>query len=125
MLSSWGSGFPTMRPSVALCLAALGFALMHPGKDSRVAFAVGLAAAALAALGLGLALFNVELRLGIDRWLAPWAAVPELGPALFRVAVAGTLAFGLAGGALAFSRFERHRFAATVLGGIAGAIAVF
>jgi PAS domain S-box-containing protein len=124
LLSSWGSGLPAMRPSGALALAALGFALIHPGKDSRVAFAVGLAAAALAVLGLGLALFNVELRLGIDRWLAPWAAVPELGPALFRVAVAGTLAFGLAGGALAFSRFERHRFAATMLGSVAGAIAL-
>jgi len=47
LLSSWGSGLPSMRPSGALALAALGLALMHPGKDSRVAFAVGLAAAAL------------------------------------------------------------------------------
>jgi len=90
---------------------------MHPGKDLRVAFAVGLAAAGLAALGLALALFNIELRLGIDRWLAPSAAVPELGPALLRVAIAGTLGFGLAGGALAlvllsqnaaFEVFENH-----------------
>ena len=51
LLSSWGSGLPAMRPSGAAALAAFGFALMHPGKDSRVAFAVGLAAAALAALG--------------------------------------------------------------------------
>src|SRR5258708_7698713 len=114
-----------MRPSGALALAALGFALMHPGKDLRVAFAVGLAAAGLAALGLALALFNIELRLGIDRWLAPSAAVPELGPALLRVAIAGTLGFGLAGGALALGRFETHRFAATMLAGVAGAIAVF
>src|SRR5712672_2077006 len=125
LLSSWGSGLPSMRPSGALALAALGLALMHPGKDSRVAFAFGLTVAALGALGLGLALFNVELGLGINRWLAPWAAVPGLGPAFFRVAVAGTLAFGLAGGSLALSRFERHRFAATVLGGVAGAVAVF
>src|SRR5258708_35945457 len=90
-----------MRPSGALALAALGFALMHPGKALRGAFAVGLAAAGLAALGLALALFSIELRLGIDRWLAPSAAVPELGPALLRVAIAGTLGFGLAGGALA------------------------
>src|SRR5258708_3487688 len=114
-----------MRPSGALALAALGFALMHPGKDLRVAFAVGLAAAGLAALGLALALFNIELRLGIDRWLAPSAAVPELGPALLRVAIAGTLGFGLAGGALALGRFETHRFAATMLASVAGAIAVF
>ena len=85
-----------MRPLGALCLAALGLALMHPGKDSRFAFAVGLAMAALGALGLVLVLFNVEL--GIDRWLAPWAAV---GAAPFRVANVATLALGLVGGSLA------------------------
>ena len=78
LLSSWGSGFPPVRPLGALSLTALGLALMHPGKDSRVAFAFGLTVAALGALGLGLALFNVELGLGINRWLAPWAAVPGL-----------------------------------------------
>jgi PAS domain S-box-containing protein len=124
LLSSWGAGFPPMRPLGALSLTALGLALMHPGKDSRVAFAVGLSVAALAALVLGLTLFNVDLDI-INRWLAPRAAVLGLGSALFRVSVAGTLAFGLAGGALALSRFERHRFAATTLGGAAGAIAVF
>src|SRR6266446_4283161 len=30
-----------MRPSAALCLGALGLALVHPGKDSRFAFALG------------------------------------------------------------------------------------
>ena len=99
---------------------------MHPGKDSRVAFAVGLAVAALAALGVALALLNVELAASIDRWLAPRAAVPvPLGPALIRVAVAGALASGLAGGSLALSRFERYRLAATMLASIAGAIAAF
>ncbi len=43
LLSSWGSGFATVKPMVALCLVALGLALMHPGKNSRFAFAVGLA----------------------------------------------------------------------------------
>ena len=61
LLSSWGSGLPNMRPVGALGLAALGIALVHPGKDSRVAFAIGVAAAALAALSLGLALLNIEL----------------------------------------------------------------
>jgi len=106
-----------------LALAALGVALMHPGKNSRVAFAVGLAAAALAAVGLGLALFNVDP--GIDRWLAPWAVAPGLRAVSFRIASAAMLALGLVGGALALSRFERHRFAATMLGGTASAIAVF
>jgi PAS domain S-box-containing protein len=124
LLSSWGSGLPPMRPVGALCLAALGLALMHPGKDSRFAFAVGLALAALGALGVILVLFNVEFGI-IDRWLAPWAGVPELGAASFRVASAATVAFGLVGGSLALSRFERHRFAATILCGTAGAVAVF
>jgi hypothetical protein len=47
------------------------------------------------------------------------------GAASFRVANVPTLALGLVGGSLALSRFERHRFAATMLGGIAGATAVF
>jgi hypothetical protein len=64
--------------------------------------------------------FNVEL--GINRWLAPRAAVP---PASFRVVSAALVTFGLAGGSLALSRFERHRLAAIMLGGIVGAIAVF
>src|SRR5713101_4658811 len=123
MLTSWGAGFPPMRPLGALCVAALGLALVHPGKDSRFAFAVGLAALALAALGLGLALLNIEP--GIDRWLALRPVMPGPGSASLRVANVATLALGLAGGALAFSRFERHRFAATTLAGIAGAIAVF
>jgi hypothetical protein len=32
LLSSWGSGFVPMQPATALCLVALGLALMHPGK---------------------------------------------------------------------------------------------
>src|SRR5260370_35870101 len=125
LLSSWGSGLPAMRPLGALILAALGLALMHPGKNSRVAFAVGLAGAAFAVLGLALALLNVDLVLGIDRWLAPSAALPVLGPALLRVGAAAGLALGLVGGSLALSRFERYRLAATMLGSVAGAIAGF
>ena len=40
LLSSWGSGLAAMKPVTALCLAALGFALVYPRKDSRLAFAV-------------------------------------------------------------------------------------
>jgi hypothetical protein len=117
-----------MRPLAALCLATLGLALVHPGKDSRFASAVGFAVAALAAVGLGLValaiLFNVDLGI-IDRWLAPWATVPGLGAAAFQIASAGTVAFGLAGGSPALSRFERRRFDATALAGVVGAIVVF
>src|SRR5258708_12888925 len=114
-----------MRPLGALVLAALGLALMHSGKNSRVTFAVGLAVAALALLSLALARLNVDLVLAIDRRLAPSAALPVLGPALLRVGAAAALAFGLAGGSLALSRFERHRFAATLLASAAAAIALF
>jgi PAS domain S-box-containing protein len=122
LLSSWGAGLPPTRPLGALTLAALGLALIYPGKDGRFAFAVGLAGVALAALGLALTLLNVEP--GIDRWLAP-AAVPGPGAISFRVANVATWAVGLAGGALALGRFERHHFVATLLAGIAGAVAVF
>src|SRR5215470_11575913 len=83
LLSSWGAGFPPMRPSAALCVAALGLALVHPGKDSRFAFAAGLAVVAAAAVGLGLILFNVDP--GIDSWLAPRAAMEGPGAVSFRV----------------------------------------
>jgi PAS domain S-box-containing protein len=122
LLLSWGAGLPPTRLLGALCLAALGLALMHPGKDSRFAFAVGLAGVFLAALGLALALFNVDL--AIEPWLAPRAAVQGRAVSM-RVANVATLALGLAGGALALSRFERHRFGATALGVTAGAVAVF
>lgn len=124
LLSSWGSGLPPMRPLGALCLAALGVALAHPGKRSLLAPAVGLAVAALAALGLALVLFNLDLGI-INRSLVPRAAVPGLGISTFRAASAGTVALGLAGGSLALSRFNRHRLAATILCGVAGAISVF
>src|SRR5258708_6199241 len=61
----------------------------------------------------------------INGWLVPSAAAPGLGRAPFRAASAGTVALGLAGGSLTLCQFEPHRFAATMLAGIAGAIAVF
>jgi hypothetical protein len=106
LLSSWDAGFATVKPVMALCLAALGLALMHPGKGSRFASAVGLAVAALAALALAVGFFNIEL--DVDRWLAP-------GEASFRATAAATLALALAGGSLALSRFELHCLAATML----------
>jgi len=123
LLSSWGAGLPPMSPSAALCVAALGLALVHPGKGSRFAFAVGLVVVAVAAVGLGLILFNVDP--GIDPWLAPRAAAEGPGAVSFRAAKVMALALGLAGGSLALSRFDRRRLAATMLGSIAGAIAVF
>ena len=124
ILSSWGAGFPPLRPLGALCLAALGLSLVHPGKDTRLQLAVGVTVGGLAALGLVLALFNIDLGIA-NRWLVPSAAVPGLGTAKFRAASAGTVALGLAGGSLALTRFAPHHFTATMLAGVAGAIAVF
>jgi PAS domain S-box-containing protein len=118
LLARWGSGY-SAGPFAVPMLAAFGLALVHPGKDSRFAFAVGLAGIACAALGLVVVLFNIEL--GIEHWLAPRAP----SAASFRVTSAGMLVFGLAAGALALSRFERHRLAATVLAGIVLGITAF
>ncbi len=120
-LSSWGAGFAPTKPVTALCLAALGVALVHPGKNERVALAIGLAAAAVATPDLALDLFGVEL--GIDHWLVPRAAVP--GPETASLINMTPVAIALAGGSLALSRFDRHHLAAAALGGLAGAMAVF
>jgi PAS domain S-box-containing protein len=114
-LTRWGSGY-SAGPFEVPMLAAFGLALVHPGKDSRFAFAVGLAGIAYAAVGLVVVLFSIEL--GIERWLAPRAPLA----ASFRVTSTGMVAFGLAAGALALGRFERHRLAATVLASIVGGI---
>jgi PAS domain S-box-containing protein len=123
LLSSWGAGFPPMRPSAALCLGALGFALMRPGKDSRLAVAVGLAVVAAAAVGMGLILLDLDP--GIDSWMAPRVALEGPGPVSFRIAKVAAVVLGLAGGALALSGFERRRLAATMLSSVAGTFAVF
>src|SRR5215467_14254978 len=119
MLSSWGSTFAPTKPVAALCLASLGLALVHPGKNSRFALAVGLAVAAISALDL----FGVDF--GINRWLVPRAAMPAPGAASFEMINGMPLAIALAAVSLALSRFEGHQFTATVLAGLAGGIAVF
>jgi hypothetical protein len=68
-LSSWGSGFATAKPTMALCIAALGLALVHPGKDSRLAFGVGLAVSVIATLDL-LNQFGIDLGINhLNRFL--------------------------------------------------------
>jgi PAS domain S-box-containing protein len=119
MLSSWGSGFAATKPVAALCLMALGLALVDPGKNWRFALAIGLAVAAIAVLDL----FGVDF--GINRWLVPRAAMPAPGAASFEMINGMPLAIALAAVSLALSRFEGHQFTATVLAGLAGGIAVF
>jgi PAS domain S-box-containing protein len=111
LLASWGAGFPAMKPVAAACLWALGLALIYPGRNSRFAIAVGLAAAVLAALDL------LGIDFGINRWLVPRAAVP--GSNAMAVSV------GLAGAALVLSRLEGYHFAATALGGLTGMGAIY
>src|SRR5260221_12361758 len=123
-LSSWGSGFTTVKPTTALCLAALGLALVHPGKNSRLAFAVGLAVAAIATLDL-LDRFGIDTGINrLNRLLVPRAAVPGPEPS-FRMINGVPLARALVGGSLALSRFESYHFAASALGVFAGVIQVF
>ena len=96
MLSSWGSGF-AVKPVTALCLTALGLALVHPGKNLRFAFTVGVAVAAVAALDLVEDLFGVGF--GINRWLPQRAPVSGAGAVSFRMitgtATARSIFFGL------------------------------
>jgi hypothetical protein len=112
LLSSWSSGFASIKPTTAVCLAALGVTLVHPGKDTRVAFAVGLAVATLATLDL----FDVDF--GINRLLVPRGAVPGPGAASFRMLNGKPVATALAGSSLALSRLEGHHFVATALAGL-------
>jgi hypothetical protein len=124
MPSSWGSGFAAVRPMTAVCLAALGLAVVHPGKNSRFRLAVGLAVAAIAVLDL-LDRFGIDS--GINRLnslLVPRAEVP--GPETSFPMINGVpVALALAGASLALSRFERYHFAAIALGCLAGLMQVF
>jgi PAS domain S-box-containing protein len=115
LLASWGVGI-TVRPPVAVGLIALGLAVAHPGREWRVASAVGLAVLTLAAGRLVLVL-SVDAP-GIDGWLV------KLESVALQIPKATLLALALTGGALALSRFERHRLAATGLAGLAAALAV-
>jgi hypothetical protein len=124
MMSSRGSGFAIMKPMTALCVTALGLALVHPGKNSRFGLVVGFAVAAIAVLDL-LDRFGIDS--GINRLnslLVPGAAVP--GPETSSAVINGVpVALALAGASLALSRFERYHFAAAALGALAGVIQVF
>jgi hypothetical protein len=123
LLSSWKAGVGTTKPLTALCLAAVGLALLHPGKNSRVASTVGLAVMAAAASDLSQDLFGVDL--SIDRWLAPQATAPGPWGTPLHVTNVTAVALLLAGSSLVLSGFERYHLAALVLGGVVGAIAVF
>src|SRR5260370_7257972 len=61
LLSSWGAGLAAMKPVTSICLTALGVALMYPGKDSPLAFAVALPVLILPALHLSQVLFHRAL----------------------------------------------------------------
>jgi PAS domain S-box-containing protein len=123
LLASWGQGLPAIWPAGALCLAALGLALLHPGRDGRFALAAGIAVASLSALLLGLVLLGINAALYRQAVLA--GAPGADGHAVLRISYIAMLAFCLAGAALAFSCRERNRLAATLLAGLLGAIAAF
>jgi PAS domain S-box-containing protein len=114
LLSSWGS--VAMKPMDALILAALGFALMHPGRNSRFAFATGLTMAAVAVLAFGVNRGLVHLPQAVAP--APEAAWPDAGPGM-------ALAIAPVAGALALTRFERHHLVAIMLAGLGCIMAIF
>jgi PAS domain S-box-containing protein len=114
LLSTWGLGL-TVRPLAAMCVFILGLALAQPGGDGRFASAAGSAIAALSVLYLAAILLMGDL----DTW------VPGASPTAVQVPKVAALALALTGGALALSRRERRHVAATLLAGLAAAIAVF
>ena len=119
LLSSWVWGFARTKPMTALCLTALGLALMHRSKESRVAVTVGCATTAVAALTL------LGVDFGINVSLAPQGAVLEPGPASSRMMVEMPFSTAPTGAALALSRFEKYHFAAILLAGLGGVMAAF
>jgi hypothetical protein len=124
LASSWGSGFATVKPVTALCLIALGLTLVHPGKNSRLAFAIGVVVAGIAALDF-LDRFAIDSGINhLNRLLVPRVAVPKT-EARFPMINGVPVALALAGASLALSRFERYHFAATALGGLAGLMQAF
>jgi hypothetical protein len=80
-----------VKPVTALYLAALGLALVYPGKNSRFAFAVGIAVIGVAALDL------VGVDFGVNRSLVPQA----LGATSFQAINGMPVAITVAGGSLA------------------------
>jgi two-component sensor histidine kinase/PAS domain-containing protein len=124
LLSSWGAGFAAVKPTTALCLAALGLAIVQPGRNSRLAFAVGLAVAAIGMLDL-LDQFGIDSGINrLNRVLVPQAAV--LGPeTAFHMINGVPIALVLVAASLALSRFERHRFSARALSGLSALMQMF
>jgi PAS domain S-box-containing protein len=119
LLSSWVSGFARTKPMTALCLTALGLALMHRSKESRFAVGVGCATTAVAALTL------LGIDFSINVWLVPQGAALEPGPASSRTMVGMPFSMAPIGAALALSRFEKYHFAAILLAGLGGAMPAF
>jgi PAS domain S-box-containing protein len=114
LLSSWGSA--AMKPMEALLLAALGLALIRPGKDSRVAFAISLAVVPIAVL-----VFTINRGL-IELPQTMTLALEETSPA---TGSGMALAIAPVAGALALSCFERYHLVAIMLSGLGGVMAIF
>jgi PAS domain S-box-containing protein len=115
LLPGLGPDFARVKPTTALCLTALGLALVHPGRNSRFTLAVGLAVVAIAVLDL---LDRFGINFGIDRLnslLVPRTVQPG-AERLFHAINGVPVSLSLAGGALALSSFERYHFAAAALG---------
>jgi hypothetical protein len=124
LLLSGGLGFAAVKPTTALCLAALGLVLAHPGRTSRLAVAVGLVVAVVSMLDQ---LDRFGISSGINRLnclLVPDAAVPG-SAILFRAMNGVPVALALTAVSFALSRFERYYFVGTAFSGLAGLLQVF
>ena len=119
LLSSWVSGFGRMKPMTALCVVAVGLALMRRSRDSRLAVAVGFTVTTVAAFTL------LGVDFGINAWLVPQGAMLEPGPASSRTMIEMPLATAFVGGSLALSRLENQQFAAIMLAGLGGILPAF
>jgi hypothetical protein len=115
LLSSLGPDFARVKPTTALCLTALGLALVHPGKNARFALAVGLTVVGIAVLDL-LNRFGIDVNIdGLNGLLVP-RTVPPGAETSFRAINGVPVSLSLAGSALTLSCFERRHFAAAALG---------
>ncbi len=121
-LTSWGAGWPAMKPVTAVCLLGLGLILARATLGSPMARQV--AYGLLACTGLSLLQDIAGLDLGIERWLVPRGAAPGPGAESLRMAPATGIALSCAAAAIAMPDSPTWRrlqiTAVTVIAAIGG-----
>ncbi len=119
-LTSWGSGFATMKPITAILVMALGLSLVREVDDrGRRLLAQGVIAISVFSLMQDL----LGRDLGLERLLAPRSASPVPGTVGWRMASA--TAVGLLAAALGILLAGTRKTAAAGLAAAAGVVALF